>query len=247
MSSTAKRTARTSLAIVLTAVLQACGGSDTNDCVGQGATVLEITEPVNGAIFPVGASVTVGVSYRAGAYAYNTLRVKLSDSSFSSNPDNDTTVCSIPLTMAEYRGTCIWSSSGEGERHLYLQVLDADRSTCVESSSRRSPIAVFLGSPVAIDEPPQNVSVTEGESAEFRVRASGASLVQRWTPRTASANLVPGLGPVLEMACGYESHSMAVKVNGEVWMWGRNNRGQLGDGTTTTRTSPAQVPGLNLN
>ncbi len=67
------------------------------------------------------------------------------------------------------------------------------------------------------------------------------------TPRTATANLVPGLGPVLEMACGYESHSMAVKVNGEVWTWGQNNRGQLGDGTTTTRTSPVQVPGMNLN
>lgn len=52
---------------------------------------------------------------------------------------------------------------------------------------------------------------------------------------------------MLEMACGYESHSMAVKVNGEVWTWGQNNRGQLGDGTTTTRTSPVQVPGMNLN
>jgi alpha-tubulin suppressor-like RCC1 family protein len=67
------------------------------------------------------------------------------------------------------------------------------------------------------------------------------------TPRTASANLVPGLGPVVEMACGYEYHSIAVKVNGEVWTWGHNNRGQLGDGTTTTRTSPVQVPGMNLN
>jgi alpha-tubulin suppressor-like RCC1 family protein len=60
-------------------------------------------------------------------------------------------------------------------------------------------------------------------------------------PRTATANAVPGLGPVVEMACGYEDHSIAVKVNGEVWTWGHNNRGQLGDGTTTTRTSPVMV------
>src|SRR5205814_459677 len=36
-------------------------------------------------------------------------------------------------------------------------------------------------------------------------------------------------------------HSMALKTDGTVWTWGENSRGQLGDGTTVGRTSPAQV------
>ncbi|HET6351794.1 MAG TPA: hypothetical protein VFG89_06685 [Coriobacteriia bacterium] len=36
----------------------------------------------------------------------------------------------------------------------------------------------------------------------------------------------------------------AVKSDGTVWTWGDNRGGQLGDGTTTSRTRPAQVPGV---
>ena len=42
------------------------------------------------------------------------------------------------------------------------------------------------------------------------------------------------------MAAG-TSHTLAVKTDGTVWAWGLNDKGQLGDGTTTTRLSPVQV------
>ncbi|MBI4947259.1 MAG: T9SS type A sorting domain-containing protein [Bacteroidetes bacterium] len=41
-----------------------------------------------------------------------------------------------------------------------------------------------------------------------------------------------------------EAHSLALKSDGTVWAWGLNNRGQLGDGTNTNRTTPVQVSGL---
>ena len=41
--------------------------------------------------------------------------------------------------------------------------------------------------------------------------------------------------------------SLAIDVNGDVWTWGYNFIGQLGDGSTTPRNTPAKVPGLNLN
>ncbi len=39
-------------------------------------------------------------------------------------------------------------------------------------------------------------------------------------------------------------HSLALKADGTVWAWGYNGQGQLGDGTTTERTTPVQVVGL---
>jgi alpha-tubulin suppressor-like RCC1 family protein len=55
---------------------------------------------------------------------------------------------------------------------------------------------------------------------------------------------VIGLTNVVAIAGGGE-FSMALKSDGTVWTWGYNNRGQLGDGTTTTRKTPIQVSGIN--
>lgn len=39
-------------------------------------------------------------------------------------------------------------------------------------------------------------------------------------------------------------HSVALTADGRVWSWGYNGSGQLGDETTTTRTSPIPLPGV---
>jgi alpha-tubulin suppressor-like RCC1 family protein len=51
---------------------------------------------------------------------------------------------------------------------------------------------------------------------------------------------VVGLAHVVAIAGGRD-HSLAVKSNGSVWAWGWNRYGQLGDGTTTNRSSPVRV------
>jgi alpha-tubulin suppressor-like RCC1 family protein len=40
-------------------------------------------------------------------------------------------------------------------------------------------------------------------------------------------------------------HTVAARSDGTVLAWGRNGNGELGDATTTSRTSPAPVPGLS--
>ena len=45
---------------------------------------------------------------------------------------------------------------------------------------------------------------------------------------------------VIAIATGF-GHSLAIAANGHVYAWGRNQRGQLGDGTTTDRHSPVRV------
>jgi len=61
--------------------------------------------------------------------------------------------------------------------------------------------------------------------------------------RTAPAEIT-GLSGVKAIAAG-ERHRLALTNDGKVWAWGENDRGQLGDGTKTTRTTPVQVVGLS--
>ena len=37
------------------------------------------------------------------------------------------------------------------------------------------------------------------------------------------------------------NHSMAIKSDGSLWVWGKNARGQLGDGTTIDRVTPIKI------
>ncbi|WP_300564983.1 T9SS type A sorting domain-containing protein [Flavobacterium sp.] len=37
------------------------------------------------------------------------------------------------------------------------------------------------------------------------------------------------------------THNLAIKTNGTLWVWGSNDKGQLGDGTTTLKNVPTQI------
>ena len=46
-----------------------------------------------------------------------------------------------------------------------------------------------------------------------------------------------------QVTCGYQ-FGAALTTNGTVWTWGSGSHGELGNGTTGSSYSPAQVPGL---
>lgn len=67
-----------------------------------------------------------------------------------------------------------------------------------------------------------------------------------WTMWDSRPVRVRGLSEVIAIAtnpCG--GHTVTLKKDGTVWTWGNNTFGELGDGTTTDRSTPVQVKGLS--
>ena len=57
---------------------------------------------------------------------------------------------------------------------------------------------------------------------------------------------VPGISTAEDLVIGQQDTSVFVRLMGDTWMaWGRNNSGNLGDGSTTHRSSPVSLPMLN--
>lgn len=101
------------------------------------------------------------------------------------------------------------------------------------------------------------VSTSENSGTSYAVRDDG----RVWTwgyqgPGTFvdypdySQNAVPmpapleGVSDVKSVVAGANA-AYALKKDGTVWAWGRNDSGQLGDGTQAARWTPAPVPGLS--
>ncbi len=89
---------------------------------------------------------------------------------------------------------------------------------------------------------------TGGSSAQ----ATGGGLSTGGSSTQATGGSNPGIGgsssygkpQALTVAVGL-NQTCAVLVDGRVQCWGQNDKGQLGDGTTTARTSPVFVSGIS--
>lgn len=99
------------------------------------------------------------------------------------------------------------------------------------------------------------VSTGASSSASFTVQGANAYGVglnassMLGTPssgnqRTATQLSLAFVSPVVQLAAG-GTFSLALLQDGTVWAVGSNSAGQLGDGTTTTRTAWTQVVGLS--
>jgi len=56
---------------------------------------------------------------------------------------------------------------------------------------------------------------------------------------------IPGLENIVGISCGF-GHNAALDAEGHLWVWGRNDQGQLGLGDKTNRTEPAMLEMENI-
>ena len=104
-------------------------------------------------------------------------------------------------------------------------------------------------------------TISAGRSSSFAIKTDGTlwawgsnSSSQLGTGTTKSSEPLPvlvgegysqlsagGITGVPGIAIGNGTHTLALKTDGTLWAWGQNAYGQLGDGTTTVRSTPVQV------
>ena len=92
-------------------------------------------------------------------------------------------------------------------------------------------------------------TLVEGVSRVREIAAATTSTCARraddvlcWSVFNVAMPPIPLTG-VIGIDAGY-GYNCVLKMDVTVWCWGNNDRGQLGDGSTTTRSSPAQVTNL---
>lgn len=62
------------------------------------------------------------------------------------------------------------------------------------------------------------------------------------TAKSSPVSVLGGFTDWVQLAGG-NTHGLGIRQNGTAWAWGRNNYGQLGDGTTVNKSSPVSVVG----
>lgn len=62
----------------------------------------------------------------------------------------------------------------------------------------------------------------------------------------SAPTLLTSLSGAVEASCSF-THCAVRLSNGQLWSWGRNSNGELGDGSTVFRATPVQATGINLN
>jgi alpha-tubulin suppressor-like RCC1 family protein len=113
-------------------------------------------------------------------------------------------------------------------------------------TSRRSPVSVVGGFT-------DWVQLSGGREHSLGLRANG--IAYAWgsnssgrlgdgttTARSSPVSVIGGFSDWAQLSAG-GYHSLGVRANGSAWAWGLNTFGRLGDGTTTTRSSPVSVVG----
>jgi alpha-tubulin suppressor-like RCC1 family protein len=113
--------------------------------------------------------------------------------------------------------------------------------------SKSSPVLVlgdFTWSKIAISSYTDHQAAikTDGTLWTWGLNSLGQLGDNTTTDRSSPGMTIDGANSWDKVACGY-LHTLATKTDGTLWNWGYNAYGQLGDNTTTSRSSPVTTSG----
>jgi alpha-tubulin suppressor-like RCC1 family protein len=115
-------------------------------------------------------------------------------------------------------------------------------------------VSSYLNSPTALGGFPKvfmQLALTEQHSLALDTNGSAYSwgnnsygqLGNNSTTKASTPVAVYGFNLYNKIAAGANGHSLAIDSNGQVWGWGLNTSGQLGDNSTTSRRTPVSIAG----
>lgn len=110
---------------------------------------------------------------------------------------------------------------------------------------------VILDKIIAVDQGEEHVVAlsadgtvwTWGRDNSLGQLGLGENVLSKLQGYYGNPRRVKGLNNIIAIAAG-ANHSLALAATGEVWAWGDNSEGQLGNGTTNTQLSPIQISTL---
>src|SRR5262249_32184694 len=89
--------------------------------------------------------------------------------------------------------------------------------------------------------PPTAIAIGAGAGTSCAVLADGS--VRCWGGGNQRPVVMPGITGAAKIAMR-ATHAFAIQSDGTVMAWGRNDHGEIGDGTTDNRDKPLAVPKL---
>ncbi|GIH26438.1 hypothetical protein Aph01nite_47480 [Acrocarpospora phusangensis] len=111
----------------------------------------------------------------------------------------------------------------------------ADRLTPVRAGTLTGITAIAAGAHFSLAVAADGRVSAWGENEQGQLGSGGVS------PYRVTPGAVAGLTGVASVAAGSQ-FALALRGDGQVWGWGANSNGQLGDGTTVGRPVPVKVP-----
>ena len=172
--------------------------------------------------------------------------------------DGTATNRSSPVTVAG--GGTNWCAASAGGRHTAAVKTDGTLWTWGlndsgqlgdgSATSRSSPVTVAGGGTTWCAARAGRFHTaavkTDGTLWTWGSNSSGQLGDGTTTSRSSPVTVAGGGTTWCAASAGY-THTAAVKTDGTLWTWGSNASGQLGDGTTTSRSSPITVAGGGTN